>query len=474
MTLWQHQQDALEFIDATLQASPGVLIAAGMGSGKSYTAIAALQQYKRERVLVLAPKSVVNNVWHSEFTQWGPEFHVLELGSGSVKKRCELLQSFTNQFTPFAIVVNYDVVYRKEMLAALMQVGFDSVILDECHRIASPGAATSKSVRKLAEDIPMRLGLTGTPLSSSMGPLAIWGQAKVLSPGAYQRTYSAFKTTYSEPCSWGMHDGASPLGRGGTVQPWRYANQEDLQARMSTFAFRVESKDVLDLPPETDLVRTTALEPKARRIYSDLVDDLLSDLDEGTVTASNVLVRMLRLQQVTGGSLKTDDGLWAEVSEAKAKLLADVLKDLPVDRPVVVVGRFHKDLDTIAAVAHTQNRDTYELSGRQDELRRWKHMCATKKDVASGKAAPVLVVQIQAGGVGISVAQEADTLIFYSPDFSLTLYEQMRARIHRPGQDHPVTFVHLTVSDTIDEDLYRALQAKADTVKATLAGLRRS
>ena len=264
-----------------------------------------------------------------------------------------------------------------------------------------------------------------------------------------------------------MHDGASPLGRGGTVQPWRYANQEDLQARMSTFAFRVESKDVLDLPPETDLVRTTELEPKARRIYSDLVDDLLSALDDGTVTASNVLVRMLRLQQVTGGSLKTDDGLWAEVSEAKAKLLADVLKDLPVDRPVVVVGRFHKDLDTIAAVAQAQDRDTYELSGRQDELRRWKHECA------SGKA-PVLVVQIQAGGVGISVAQEADTLIFYSPDFSLTLYEQMRARIHRPGQDHPVTFVHLTVSDTIDEDLYRALQAKADTVEATLTGLRRS
>ena len=107
MTLWQHQQDALEFIDATLQASPGALIAAGMGSGKSYTAIAALQQYKRERVLVLAPKSVVNNVWHSEYTQFGPEVHVLELGSGSVKKRCELLQSFTNQFSPVAIVVNY-------------------------------------------------------------------------------------------------------------------------------------------------------------------------------------------------------------------------------------------------------------------------------------------------------------------------------------------------------------------------------
>ena len=47
----------------------------------------------------------------------------------------------------------------------------------------------------------------------------------------------------------------------------------------------------------------------------------------------------------------------------------------------------------------------------------------------------------------------------------------MRARIQRPGQTRPVTFIHLTVQNSVDQDLYAALQSRADLVEATLAGL---
>ena len=459
--LWQHQQDALDFIDQRLRTSPGVGIWSGMGSGKTRTTLAALRDHQRNRVLVLAPKSVVSNVWEDQVRQWAPEYTCLTLGSGSVVSRCKAIAQHA-ETERLIVVLNYDVVYRPEM-RVLGRGQWDALILDESHRISRPGGKTSRAVRKLAERIPFRLALSGTPISGSAGPLGILAQAAALDSRIYNRTYSAFRAAYTESCRWGQHDGATP-GKGGAIQPWRFRNLDDLEARMAQFSYRVESADVLDLPPEQDIVRTTKLEPKARRIYNELENDLITDLDEGVVTASNALVRLLRLQMATGGHLKIDEGGYVEVSKAKRTLLTDLLEDFPLSEPLVVVCRFHADLDTVARACAASGRQYFELSGRTDGLRRWKSLCA------SGTGSPTLAVQIQSGGLGISLV-EASNCLFYSPDFSLTLFDQMKARILRPGQDHPVTFIHLTVQNSVDQDLYAALQSRADLVEATLAGL---
>jgi SNF2 family DNA or RNA helicase len=465
--LWAHQREALRFIDTTLVSNPktGVGIWAGMGSGKSRIAIEALRKYGLKRVLILAPKSVVANVWEEQFSAWAPEYTCLCLGSGTIASRLKRIQQHEDT-ERLVVVLNYEAVYRPQSIRVLGATRWDALIMDESHRLARPGGKTSRTVRKLAQDVPFRLALTGTPISGSTGPLAIWAQAAALDPRIYQRTYTEFRSAYTEPCRWGMHDGASPPRGGGPPQPWRYRNLDDLQQRMASFSYRVETDQVLDLPPETDLVRTTVLEPKARKVYRELEEELIADIEGGVVVASNALTRLLRLQQLTGGSLKTEDGEYVEVSTAKRKLLEDVLEDYPLEKPLVVVCRFHRDLDAVNRVCHNAGRQCFELSGRKDELRKWKSLCASR----TGR--PVLAVQIQSGGIGISLV-EADTCLFYSPDFSLTGYDQMRARIRRPGQKHPVTFLHLTVQGTIDQDVYKALQARADLVEATLEGLLR-
>jgi len=56
MQLWQHQQDAL----AAIGDAPGFMLAMDMGTGKSATAIAALEQRGCQSVLILCPKSVAS------------------------------------------------------------------------------------------------------------------------------------------------------------------------------------------------------------------------------------------------------------------------------------------------------------------------------------------------------------------------------------------------------------------------------
>jgi SNF2 family DNA or RNA helicase len=196
---------------------------------------------------------------------------------------------------------------------------------------------------------------------------------------------------------------------------------------MSRVTYRV-GKEVLDLPPETDVTYHCDLGSEARRIYKDIEDDFVAQVRDGMVTAANAMVKLLRLQQVANGIAKTDDGVEQRIDNSKQKLLADTLEDIGGDEPVVVFCRFHADLDAIRegcqalqaglteeakAKGHYQ---TLELSGRRDELKQWQD-----------GVAQVLAVQLDSGGEGVDLTR-ARFSIFYSLSFSLGKYDQARSR----------------------------------------------
>ncbi len=157
------------------------------------------------------------------------------------------------------------------------------------------------------------------------------------------------------------------------------------------------------------------------------------------------MVKLLRLQQVAGGWVKTDDNQYHRVDSAKQNLLADTLDDIGPNEPVVVFCRFHADLDAVHEAAKSPGFESLELSGRRDELKRWQ----------SGDA-QVLAVQISAGGVGVDLTR-ARYSIYYSLSFSLGEYDQALSRVHRPGQTPRWTKEPL-IFET-DEDRGRAAAA---------------
>ena len=80
-------------------------------------------------------------------------------------------------------------------------------------------------------------------------------------------------------------------------------------------------------------------------------------------------------------------------------------------------------------------------------------------------AVRVFVGQIATAGLGITLTA-ASTMIFYSLDYSMSNYEQTRARIYRVGQKQPCTYIHLVARGTIDEKVLKALRDKANLAKA--------
>ena len=78
---------------------------------------------------------------------------------------------------------------------------------------------------------------------------------------------------------------------------------------------------------------------------------------------------------------------------------------------------------------------------------------------------PVFVGQIATAGLGITLTA-ASTMVFYSLDYSMSNFEQTKARIHRAGQRMPCTYIYLTAAGTVDEKVLKALKNKANLAKS--------
>ena len=72
-----------------------------------------------------------------------------------------------------------------------------------------------------------------------------------------------------------------------------------------------------------------------------------------------------------------------------------------------------------------------------------------------------------AGGVGIDLTRTR-YCVYLSGTFNYGNYEQSLARVHRPGQDRPVTYYHLIAENTIDVKVYKALSAKEKVIDSVL------
>ncbi|WP_273483657.1 DEAD/DEAH box helicase [Desulforamulus ruminis] len=424
---------------------PSYAVLAEQGTGKSCITVAVTgRRFLRDeikRVLIVSPASVVP-VWPLEYkTHADFPFEVTPL-EGPVAKRIEVLERWERDAEKLQIaVVNYEGAWRME--EALTKWAPDMLVLDEAQRIKTPSAQQSKCMHRIAKKVNYRMILTGTPVTQ--GPLDFFSMYKALEPSIFGRSFTAFKTRY---CIFGGYENR---------QITAYKNLPELIRKAHTIAFRVTKEEALDLPETTDQKLYCEMETSAKRVYRELVSESMAELHgERVVTAANVIVRLLRLSQVTGGFVKDDTGAVNRVSEAKQRLFKEVMHDLlGTGKKVVVFARFLAELAAIEddldrwQIGYSRIAGDVNMAARGEEVRRFQQ----------DKDCRVFLAQTRAAGLGITLTA-ADTAIFYSLDYSFADYDQARCRIHRIGQRNACTYIHLLARDTVDEKVMTTLQNK--------------
>jgi SNF2 family DNA or RNA helicase len=447
-TPWRHQKAAFKFCQDKFAAGfHGLLLAMGMGTGKSLVTCMLLLAIGARRTLIACPLRVIQ-VWVTQF-----ERHVgipvvivpLDDDIGSVVKKQQLamekLELARVLGRPFVAVINYDSLWRDPFASWAEKVPWDAIIGDELHRAKSPSSKVSLGLKRLRLRARYRLGLTGTPMPH--GPMDIYAQFRFLDIRVFGPSFSAFRAKYAV------------MGGYQRKQVTGYQHLDELETLMGQIMFRVGS-EVLDLPPATEVTYDCVLTGEAARIYRDLEDEFVARVKDGTVTAANAMVQVLRLEQVTGGCVPTDEGAEVRIDSAKLRLLADTIEDIGEQEPTVVFCWFHADLDGVHEACVNLGLRSLELSGRRDELKRWQ----------DGEA-QVLAVQIASGSEGVDLTR-ARYSIFYSIGYRLDKYEQAKKRTHRPGQTKPVTHIHLIARNTVDVKIMRALERRADIIESIL------
>jgi SNF2 family DNA or RNA helicase len=150
-------------------------------------------------------------------------------------------------------------------------------------------------MHRLGMKAAYKLLLTGTVITNRA--LDVFSQYKFLNPAVFGNSFYSFRNRYFDMVGYGNH-----------TPRLKRTMEQDLMKRLHSIAFRATKAERLDLPAMTDIIRIVELEPAALKVYRDLVKDSYAELGKSEVTVTNILTRLLRLSQLTGGFIGDDEG----------------------------------------------------------------------------------------------------------------------------------------------------------------------
>lgn len=432
-----YQQQATRFIEDHREAA--VLL--GMGLGKTVITLTAiwnllLDSFQARRVLVIAPLRVARDTWPAEVTKWEHlDGLTVAVAVGSKQQRL-------NAIAQGAMVT---IINRENIPWLVKHLGqtwdYDMVIIDELSSFKSHTAQRFKALASCRPHVTRIVGLTGTPASN--GLMDLWAQFRLLDGGERLGRYiSHYRNRYFVP---DKRNGQQIF----TYKPREGAETEIYQA-IADMTLSMKTTDYLTLPELTTTNHEVMLDPKERKAYEQLRDEMVLELEDGTVDAANAAALSGKLLQLASGAVYTDTGETTVVHVKKLDALEDLI-EAANGNPVLVAYWF--------------KHDATRIQERIPSAR----ILATSEDIAAWNRGeiPVALIHPASAGHGLNLQAGGSILIWFSLTWSLELYQQTNARLYRQGQTKPVSIIHLACTSTLDERVLAALEAK-DMTQAAL------
>lgn len=451
--MYPHQQDGLDFARAHNWRA-GLFY--DMGLGKTRLSIEILRESETiTEAIILAPRAVIHQ-WADQFMHWASVQATVVYGD--LDRRLELIER------PGPWILNYDGLiirrcgkcgahkcscpgrktYDYPVIDALLSRGPKALVMDESTRIKDWTTRTAKITHRLVEHIPGPiLPMSGKPNPNQ--PYDFWSQLRTI-----QRVPLGFSTPYT------MRERYCVMG--GPTGKWvkGHKNLDELHEKLATCSIRKTIDECLDLPERIVTQVPVELDKREMRAYRAMVKDSVASLSRTkTLTAENVLSKILRLQQLTGGmAAKGRNG-------AKVEAILDLVEDAP--RPLIIWCRFTEEIEHLAKVLGKAYK-VRTFYGETPQRERKQTL-----EAFDNGAVDVLIGQPRAGGIGLNL-QASCYMIFYSHSFSLEEREQAMARIYRAGQKRITRIMDLVAKDTVDEHVLKALETKGNVSTAALDG----
>lgn len=141
---YSHQISGAKHIAATKR----VILGDKRGLGKTLTSLIAMDMLQAKKTIIFTPKDVSLN-FEAEVKKWTPNRPVMVLTSASKGFRDALLVG-VKAMPDVTIIINYEAARRDEsLIERLIECQFDTVIIDEAHKIKKYDGIDYKNIERL-------------------------------------------------------------------------------------------------------------------------------------------------------------------------------------------------------------------------------------------------------------------------------------------------------------------------------------
>lgn len=383
------------------------------GKGKTYPTIDALRDVDKSKngqanVLILSTADAIKNMWNAEIVPQNilPKNTILMSLSAAIQDKTKL---------------------------KLIGIKWDVIIIDECHKIKSHNAKSSKLVYQLSRKTEYVWGLSGTPRGNTDIDIFCqfhnmcvsgWGDIK----------YSQFV----EQCC----DVDTKFFNGQRITIPIGINQKykaGWERNIAMYTQRI-GYDEDDSMPDLK-VNVIELPYTPTKEYLQAEEGVISISDyESTMTK---LSAIQKLHQVVNGFLYITDNVEEDrkVYHIERNKKLDWLKEnIHFGAKTVIVYRFAADLENIKR----EFNETYYT----DNVEEFK----TNKNK--------YILLLQCSRCESFNLQMCNRIIFYTLDYSFIKYNQMLHRVWRMGQTEQVNIDVLIFKDTIETKIWHTVRNK--------------
>lgn len=420
-----------------------------MGLGKSVIALTAINElmynyFEVNKVLVIAPLRVAKMTWSQEIEKWD-HLNNLTISKvlGTEKQRLKALEVKADIY-----IINRE---NTEWLVNLYGRSwpFDMVVIDELSSFKSYRARRFKALRKVRPLIKRIVGLTGTPTPN--GLIDLWPQMYLLDRGErLGKTITGYRQQYFIP---GRMNWQTGVVYDYNLKP---GADKEIYKKIEDICVSMKAEDYLEVPELMEIPVPVELEDKDYQKYKKFERDLLLSVsDTEIITAMTAAVLSNKLLQMANGAIYDEYRKVHIVHDEKIKALEEII-EAANGKPVIVYYNYKHDLERIQKYF----KDTRTLETEKDI-----------KDWNEGKI-PILLLHPASAGHGLNLQEGGNTIVWFGLNWSLELYQQANARLHRQGQTSKVSCYLLVTKGTIDEDVIQAINNKAKGQEALLEAVK--
>jgi SNF2 family DNA or RNA helicase len=324
-------------------------------------------------------------------------------------------------------------------------------VVDESTKFKHPSSQRFKAMRKIVGKFKRRYILTGTPTPN--GLMDLFGQIYLLDCGnSLGRFISHYRSEYFYS-----------TGFGGYTWVPRQTAMREITERIAPLVLRMRREDYLQLPPLVNQYEWMDLPPAARRHYSELENQFITELGEETIIAPSAAAAGMKCRQVLNGAIYTNmEHDWQVIHDVKMDALEELVEELS-GQPLLVLYEFEHDRERILEKFKCGKIGGQSMAKDQKVI-----------DMFNAGLLPMVVGHPASMGHALNLQGNCAHVCWFGLTWNFEFYDQAIQRVWRQGNDAPRVVVHhLCIKDSLDEVVVKTLESKERTQTSFMESIRR-